>query len=469
MTSAAKTNRPNKPFNSLRTRIMASALLIIVVVLPSIGIALNNAFEQQVRSNVQDQLNAYFYSILAVTEMENGELLMPEVILDNQFNVINSGLYALITIAKSPDAPTDAAQTPIIWFSNSFLGANIQQALPAPEVGNGRFAQIELNGEPHFIYSFSVRFDISSTNAKQNEKTIPITLHIIKDLASVIEQQKAFSQQLWTWLLILIVVLLIIQVFWLIWTLKPLARFTQELNAVRVGEAEQLSQHYPNELNAVAKQLNALLRTEQQQRKRYRNALSDLAHSLKTPLAVMQSQKDLSASSMEQLRQINRTIGHQLKRAQSAGSYAWHLGIKVALVSDKLLRTLAKIYPDIDISYARHPLANSTFHGDEADLTEMLGNLLDNACKAAKSKVSVSVYEQSKSLFIVVEDDGKGISSTQKSLILERGKRADSYEQGHGIGLAIVRDLVDSYEGNIQIDTSTELGGAKFTLCFVQH
>ena len=69
----------------------------------------------------------------------------------------------------------------------------------------------------------------------------------------------------------------------------------------------------------------------------------------------------------------------------------------------------------------------------------------------------------------MVEDDGKGISSTQKSLILERGKRADTYEQGHGIGLAIVRDLVDSYEGNIQIDTSTELGGAKFTLCFVQH
>lgn len=459
---------PNNPFNSLRTRIMVSALLIIVVVLPSIGIALNNAFEQQVRANVQDQLNAYFYSILAVTEMENGELLMPEALLDNQFNVINSGLYALISGANLLKVSTGPEQPSIRWFSNSFLGANISHALPTPEVGKSRFAQIELNGEAHFIYSFSVRFDVLGTGDEQNEKSAPITLHIIKDLASIIEQQNAFSQQLWTWLIVLIVVLLLIQVFWLAWTLKPLARFAQELKAVQVGEAEQLSQHYPNELNVVAKQLNALLITEQQQRKRYRNALSDLAHSLKTPLAVIQSQKDLSASSMEQIGQINRTIGHQLKRAQSAGSNAWHLGIKVALVSDRLLRTLAKIYPNVDLSYACHPNANSTFRGDEGDLTEMLGNLLDNACKAAKSNVSVSVYEQSEHLFIVVEDDGKGISNTQKSLILERGKRADTYEQGHGIGLAIVRDLVDNYEGNIQIETSSDLGGAKFTLCFTQ-
>lgn len=464
MTIAAK---PNKPFNSLRSRIMVSALLIIIVVLPGIGIALNNAFEQQVRTSVEEQLNAYFYSILAVTEIENGELLMPEVLLENQFNVINSGLYALISDADSNRAVTELRQTNVKWSSNSFLGANISQTLPSPDLGKGRFAQIELNGEPHFIYSFSVRFDISSS--EKIEESAPITLHIVKNLASVVAQQKAFSQQLWTWLLLLIAVLVIIQVFWLAWTLKPLARFTHELNAVKVGEAEQLSQQYPSELNAVANQLNALLSNEQRQRTRYRNALSDLAHSLKTPLAVIQSQKDLSSASMEQIRQINSIIGHQLKRAQSAGSNAWHLGINTRLVSDKLMRTLAKIYPDIDLSYALQADSHGTFYGDEADLSEMLGNLLDNACKAAKSQVKLSVYEQKKCLFVVVEDDGMGISSAKKSLILERGKRADTYEQGHGIGLAIVRDLVDNYNGNIKIETSSELGGAKFTLRFEQH
>lgn len=466
MTSVVK---HHNSFNSLRNRIMASALLIIVVVLPSIGIALNNAFEQQVRANVKDQLNAYFYSVLALTEMENGELLMPEALLDNQFNLINSGLYALITGGTAVKSTPESKQSTIKWFSNSFLGANISQALPKPALGKSRFGQIELNGEEHFIYSYSIRFDESNTPSQQAEKSLPITIHIVKDLGGVIQQQKAFGQVLWTWLFVLIAVLLLIQIFWLVWTLKPLASFTQELNAVQAGDADQLSTHYPHELNAVAKQLNALLSTEQRQRKRYRNALSDLAHSLKTPLAVIQSQQDLTVSSMEQIQQINRTIDHQLKRAQSVGNNAWHLGLHVGVVADKLLRTLAKIYPNIDIKYAREASVTDTFYGDEADLTEMLGNLLDNACKAAKSKVSLSIYTELKSLFIVIEDDGGGVSSSQKSHILERGKRADTYEQGHGIGLAIVRDLVDNYEGELHIGTSNELTGAKFTLCFTRQ
>ena len=466
MTSVVKSNNP---FNSLRTRIIASALLIIVVVLPSIGIALNNAFEQQIRANVQDQLNAYFYSILALTEMEDGELLMPEALLENQFNLINSGLYALISSDSDAKSTLDSNSPIIKWSSNSFLGANITEALPKPALGQNRFGQIKLNGEDHFIYSYSIRFDDSNTSVQQNEQSMPITIHIVKDLASVLQQQKAFGRVLWIWLFVMIAVLLLIQIFWLVWTLKPLASFTLELNAVQAGKADQLSQQYPNELKAVATQLNALLSTEQRQRKRYRNALSDLAHSLKTPLAVIQSQQDLTASSMEQIKHINRTIDHQLKRAQSAGNNAWHLGIKLGVISDNLIRTLAKIYPSIDIKYARQASVNDTFYGDEADLTEMLGNLLDNACKAAKSKVRVSIYSQSKSLFIAVEDDGSGVSTKQKSRILERGKRADTYEQGHGIGLAIVRDLVDNYEGELHIGTSTELTGAKFTLCFISQ
>jgi two-component system sensor histidine kinase PhoQ len=280
----------------------------------------------------------------------------------------------------------------------------------------------------------------------------------------VTQQQNAFAQQLWTWLLVLMFVLLVIQVFWLNWTLKPLARFTQELDSVQNGEAEQLSQQYPAELASVARQLNSLLTTEQQQRKRYRNALSDLAHSLKTPLAVIQSQQDLSPSSQEQISQINNTIDHQLKRAQSAGALAWHLGVKINTVTDKLVRTLAKIYPDIDISVCNNASVDIVFRGDESDLMEMLGNLLDNACKAANHTVLISIEQQQEKLLISVEDDGKGISPSQKSQILQRGKRADTYVKGHGIGLAIVQDLVDSYNGSLELGKSETLGGAKFTL-----
>lgn len=503
-----KSSKPNASpsiFNSLRIRLILSALLLIVLLLPSIGIALNNAFKQQVLSNTQDQLSAYLYSVLAVTEMEQGELFMPERLLENQFNVIGSGLYALISKQVLPQPQNNDISTPnisgltstqqhqnaqitpvtptvqpsmvsttqILWSSNSFLGQPLPTTLPHPNVGKGSFSEINLDGEPYLIYSFSVRFAPSSTTSNDeltaaSNQLQAITVHIIKDFASISEQQQAFSQHLWSWLFILMLVVVAIQLAWLGWTLKPLARFKQELQAVQQGNSYQLTGQYPTELQAVAKQLNTLLSTEQHQRSRYRNALSDLAHSLKTPLAVIQSQKELSPTSIEQISHINRTISHQLKRAQSAAGNAWHLGIKVLEVSDKLLRTLSKIHPTIDIKYAKSPEPNCIFYGDQSDLTELLGNLLDNACKAATSQVRLSVVQQEATLRFIIEDDGKGISEQQRDAIFERGKRVDTYEQGHGIGLAIVRDLVDSYQGHLTISSSSHLGGACFEVSFNQ-
>lgn len=451
---------PNKLLNSLSTRLMLSALLLIVVLLPIIGLALNNAFKQQVMINTQDQLSAYLYSVLAVTDIEDGELLMPERLLENQFNVINSGLYALISQQMNK---TDNSK--VIWASNSFLGLSEPQQLPHPDLGRGDFSEIDIDGKAHLIYNFSVRFAATS----QSKTDAPITVHIIKDFATVAEQQQAFSQHLWSWLLLLMLVLLIIQIAWLSWTLKPLARFKSELKSVQRGESHQLTGQYPTELQAVAKQLNTLLSTEQHQRSRYRNALSDLAHSLKTPLAVIQSQKELSKTSIEQVNQINRTIGHQLKRAQSAAGSAWHLGVKVKDTSDKLLRTLAKIYPNISLSYREKPNEVSVFYGDQSDLTEMLGNLLDNACKAAKADVNLSITESNDKLVICIEDDGLGVNPELRQAILERGTRADTYEKGHGIGLAIVRDLVESYQGELTIGQSDALGGARFQVSFKQQ
>ncbi|KIO37199.1 ATP-binding protein [Shewanella sp. cp20] len=455
---------PQGKLNSLRVRLILSALLLILLLLPTIGFALNNAFKQQVMTNVREQLSAYLYSVLAVTEMEEGRLYMPEALLENQFNVIGSGLYAVIdsTSDRQGDAASDIE---LLWSSNSFLGLNLTSPLPHPKVGRSEFGELVLEQQPHLIYSFSVRF----APAEAQSQSAPITVHIIKDLDGVTQQLSAFSQHLWSWLFVLMLVLLAIQFAWLAWTLKPLARFRQELGQVQRGEAEELSGHYPNELQAVAKQLNTLLSTEQRQRSRYRNALSDLAHSLKTPLAVIQSQKDLSPTSLEQVGQINRTIGHQLKRAQSAAGHAWHLGTKISLVSDKLLRTLVKIHPGIQLVYGKPPEEQHIFYGDQSDLTEMLGNLLDNACKAASSRVELSIESHQGKLTISVEDDGAGISPEQRQTILERGKRADTYEKGHGIGLAIVRDLVDSYQGALHISQGKILGGARFELIFDQQ
>ncbi|WP_076408051.1 ATP-binding protein [Shewanella sp. UCD-KL12] len=457
-------NKLSSLTHSLKARLIISALLLILILLPLIGYTLNNAFKQQVSSSAKSELKAYLYSILAVTEVDNGQLQMPEALAENQFNVIQSGLFALISTREA-----ESKTSKIDWQSNSYLGLELPIDLPQPEIGQSEFKAISIDGKPHIIYSYSVSFErkmLSQDGLSVENRAFPLTVHIIKNQQDYQKQIDLFTQHLWSWLAILMAFLIIVQLAWLLWTLKPLAQFKHELNEVEQGRAVQIKADYPNELQAVAKQLNALLNTEQHQRKRYRNALSDLAHSLKTPLAVIQSQKDLSKSSLEQTQIISRIISHQLKRAQTAAGASWHLGINVASVSDKLVRTLPKIYRDPQIEIASYVDSQSTFKGDEADLTEILGNLLDNACKAAKKQVQISVMVDNGDLTMIIEDDGAGISPEQQSEIFERGIRADSYQQGHGIGLAIVRDLVDSYQGQLAVSTSDALGGAKFTLVF---
>lgn len=440
--------------NSLKARLVISALLFILVLLPLIGVALNDAFTEQVKSATKNELSAYVYSILAVTEVENKQISIPELVLENRFNLIQSGLYAIATTEDASGKQT------IVWHSQSFMGMMPPPHFTIPATGQSAFEQIELAEQPHLIYSFSVSF------ASQNQN-VPVTIRIIKDEREFQQQIDQFNQQLWTWLLILMFVMLVFQLSWLVWTLRPLARFTQELHSVEQGKSMQLSSQYPTELQAVARQLNILLNTEQTQRKRYRNALADLAHSLKTPLAVIKSQADLSEASSEQVSVISRIIGHQLKRAQTAAAASWHLGIRVDDVAAKLLRTLAKIYREPQINLSGEMADEAVFKGDEADLTEILGNVLDNACKAAKSTVKLTVTGDAYQLLICIEDDGPGISEALQNQIFERGIRADSYHQGNGIGLAIVRDLVDSYNGRISVSRSETLGGAKFSISFV--
>lgn len=459
----AMTPSKPSPLNSLKARLIVSALLLILILMPLIGFTLNDAFKQQVKTAAKSELSAYIYSVLAVTEVENDQLQMPELLLENQFNVIQSGLYALISTPEGDKTSSNKVTKDWkqVWHSDSFLGIDEPTNLPQPAIGQREFAQITLAGKPHIIYSLSVSFE-------QEGGSFPITLHIIKDQADFQLQIDKFNQTLWSWLLLLMALLAVAQLTWLLWTLKPLAKFKQELQDVENGKTMQLSTDYPNELQAVAYQLNTLLITEQNQRKRYRNALSDLAHSLKNPLAVIQSQKGLDSTSVEQVSNINRIIGHQLKRAQSAAGSSWHLGVKLAPISDKLIRTLGKIYREPELKLSSNVDKDAIFRGDEADLTEILGNLLDNACKAAKEQVMLDISLSQQELSISVEDDGPGVSSEQQSKIFERGTRADSYEQGHGIGLAIVRDLLDSYNGKLVISRSETLGGAKFCITFNQ-
>jgi two-component system sensor histidine kinase PhoQ len=453
--------------NSLKVRLMVSILAMIIVILPTIAVIIVNSFEEHMVRSIKNELSAYSYSILAVAEVEQASLVMPEFLIENQFNVSGSGLYAFISGGPNSEANRNELNTHIpstlLWRSQSLLTLNLPAQLPEQlallSTGKTRFSHIELNGFPHFIYSYAVSFS-------EADQDFPLVVHIIRDKQAYSKLITDFKQQLWLGLATLMVIILLLQLIWLLWTLKPLSTLEREVRAIEQGKAQRLTGSYPKELSRLTSQLNQLLDTEQKQRLRYRNALSDLAHSLKTPLAVLQAQSHISAVNQEQINRINSTIDHQLKRAQSAGSSSWLLGIELKPVVEKLLNTLTKIYQQTPKKIITDIEPNLCFKGDEADLLELLGNLLDNAYKAAKMTIALTINQQGNCLVINVEDDGVGIKAQQIQNILERGVRADTYEEGHGVGLAIVRDLVASYHGELHIDRSDLLGGAQFTLSF---
>ena len=451
-------------FNSLKSRLIVSGLFMVIVLLPIVGLTISNAYQKHMNASVKNELVAYSYSILAVAEVEQGALMMPEALVENQFNTSESGLYALITSkANIPEQ---------LWRSPSLLAFIIPHELSSPSIGQGHFYALEIDQQAHFVYSFSVSFN-------DDEQAYPMTLHIIKQQEDYLALMNEFRQQLWLGLLLLMAVLLLLQFIWMKWSLKPLTLLKKEIADIEQGKANLLNANYPDELKQVTEQLNVLLTTEQNQRMRYRNSLSDLAHSLKTPLAVLQGQlmsqtEDKRLQSQEQLDAMSLMIEHQLKRAQSAGQSSWHLGVEIKPLLSKLINSLNKIYRDKALNFQINATENATdktteksiFKGDEVDLLEILGNILDNASKAANKNIHITLSHDDDLLQMVVEDDGVGINETEIDNILQRGTRADTYQKGHGIGLAIVRDLVDSYQGQLIIARSEKLGGAKFTLLF---
>ena len=440
-----------------------SALLMIFILLPIVGLIISNAYEKHMVASLKNELSAYSYSILAIIEVENNTLVMPEQLLETQFNVSQSGLYAVLTTSSTTiqnySAPNPATESIKLWSSQSLLAPWQTTTFRQPSLGESAFYQADIDAQAHYIYSLSVSYG-------SEEQPFPMTLHIIKQQNDLTHMMAEFHRQLMLGLAGLMLVLLLIQYLWSIWTLKPLKNLSTELSDVEQGKSERLTGTYPTELNQVTEQLNLLLNAEQKQRQRYRNALSDLAHSLKTPLAVMQTQKELSVLTQEQLSIINVIIEHQLRKAQSAGQSSWYLGTAVAPIANKLLNSLTKIYRDKELLFTVNIPPECNFKGDESDLLEILGNLLDNACKAANKQVHLEIKLSANSMTIIIQDDGVGIDPTLREEILQRGTRADTYQHGHGIGLAIVRDLVKSYQGSMHIESSKQLKGAKFTLNF---
>jgi two-component system sensor histidine kinase PhoQ len=281
------------------------------------------------------------------------------------------------------------------------------------------------------------------------------------------------------------VLLLVLQVVFLRWGLSPLHRMATDLKSIEAGASEALQGTYPRELKGVTDNLNLLIKSERKQQARYRTTLGDLAHSLKTPLAVItgvaeklgkEKANGLAPETVaqietveEQLERMNQIITYQLQRAvQANGASALARRVPVKKALERILGALDKVYASKGMRHTEEIDESAVFYGDERDLMEILGNVLDNAYKYghAELRVSIQVVRGGREqLSLVVEDDGPGIAEEQRQFVLQRGARADTLAQGQGIGLAVVTDIVASYGGLIDVDNSP-LGGARIQIVF---
>lgn len=444
---------------SLNARIVLVASIVLAIFLALTGIALDQAFRDSARAARQERLQGQLYLLIAAAEVDSeGRLSMPEQLAEGRLNQPHSGLYAEISDARGKR----------LWRSPSSinLDAPFQRGLPA---GSKPFTEARnAAGTRFFVHGMGIRWDTG-------KRPHAFTFSMAEDLAAFNVQLAHYRRSLWGWLAAMALLLLLAQAMLLRWGLRPLRNVAMEIRAIENGAKERLTGAYPSELKALTENLNGLLQRERAQQQRYRDALGDLAHSLKTPLAVMRGAlsnqprgaladtpaTDLAATVEEETAKMQRIVDYQLQRAATAGPSS-RLATPVAIrpVAEKIIASLGKVYHDKGVRPDIRIEQDLAFRGDQGDLLELLGNLLDNAYKWSAAKVRLSAAVEAGTLTLQVEDDGPGIAEGEIERIVQRGARADQSTPGQGIGLAVVAGIVQAYGGEIAIGRSP-LGGVR--------
>ena len=342
----------------------------------------------------------------------------------------------------------------------STLSVRVPKPLSLPP-GEQRLHEETLHTDHFYVLSYGIQWSLA-------DKTVPLTFNIALDLNSFNQQVSSYRTTLWGWLGGMAILLLISLLLTLRWGLRPLQQVSTELRKIDQGQSNKIAGSYPQEIQQLTSNLNGLLEHQQQQQNRYRHALADLAHSLKTPLAVMRGNLAAHKSPQENAEQIDRMdkiVAYQLQRASTAGPAMAQQYIAMLPLVEKITHALGKVYRDKQVYFDILINADTTLRMDEGDFMEVMGNLLDNAGKWCRHQVRISTEVNTSHIKISIEDDGPGIPTEVRQAILQRGQRADSKIPGQGIGLAVVVDIVSAYKGNLSVGESS-LGGACFTIEF---
>ncbi len=448
--------------SSLSARLLLSVSVLLVVFFGLTILVLENAFRQSSERAVQDALDVRLIMLLSAAEVsDGGELTMAGELSEARFATPGSGLLGQIT--AGPDE--------LLWRSPSAVGVFLPVTSLAA-AGERRFERVQAStGEDMFTLSLGTVWD------ETGDGEVVYTFTVAESTGPFYAQVAQFRTQMFSWFAVLMALLLAGQALLLRWVLSPLRQVADEIGEIEAGDRPELSAGYPTELSGLTRNTNRLIRAERKRLARYRNTLGNLAHSLKTPLAVLRntfaSRKGDDEDTevvQQQIDRMNDIVSYQLHRAAAAGGTT--LGqdsLDVVEVVSAITDSLGKVYADKQVHYERSGDERVRYRGDKGDLMEMLGNVLDNAFKWCRGRVRVEVRRRdgddarAGGFVFIAEDDGDGIPESHRESVLARGAREDQSVSGQGIGLAVVRELVELAEGRLELDSS-RLGGARVSI-----
>ncbi|MBQ0783969.1 MAG: two-component sensor histidine kinase [Amphritea sp.] len=442
---------------ALRARLLLASLLLLPVFFGLTGFALQQAFHHSLEAAEEERLKLQVYLILGAAELKGDRIMIPDDIQEPRYAQVESGLYGFL----------HEGDEMLVWYSESakLISDTLleQLAFDGLSTGDSRFDQLPEQGL--FVYQFALLWEIAG-------KEHNYVFTVLESDSSVKTEQKAFNTRLWGWLGGAIFFFLLVETALIRWGLKPLTRLAEDLKRIEMGQSDKLTGEYPTEVQAVTDNLNLLIHNERQQRERYRNTLGDLAHSLKTPLAVIrgagQEKLDFNGYQTlvtEQAGRMDQIVQYQLSRAVKSQGRTLAKKTPVAPLIQRMVTALSKVYRDKDVEVTLDLQGEYQLAADERDLMELLGNVLENAFKYGRSQVAVSFSNGSGMLQIDIADDGEGVSPELRQTILKRGERADTSAPGQGIGLSVAVDILSSYDGELEISES-KFGGALFSIRF---
>ncbi|HUC60799.1 MAG TPA: sensor histidine kinase [Alphaproteobacteria bacterium] len=441
--------------NSLAFRLVAGAGLWIAAALAAGDFALSSIFQASVERGFDARLEVYLESLVAVSRADAaGKISLVRSLGDPRFLQPFSGWYWEIAGPQGP-----------LLRSRSLWDTTLNATPPGVAVG------VE-SGAP-------VTFRLTGPNgrtlrAAERDISLPGDPRRLRYLVAAEESEVALEVQHYdtvlAWSLaglgLGLVLAVLIQVQF---GLTPLRRMRGALAAIRDGQADRLEGDFPSEVQPLAQEVNELLEHNAVIVERARTHVGNLAHALKTPLAVLGNEAareggPLAESVGRQTDIMRRQVDHYLARARTAArTRVLGTGVAVLPVIEDLARTLERIHVERGIVFAVEGPVEATFRGERQDLEEMLGNLMDNGFKWAKSRVAVALERRGARLAVLVEDDGPGLAPEERQKLFQRGTRLDEAVPGSGLGLAIVRDIAELYGGSVSL-AGSQLGGLSVTL-----